>query len=100
MDTGRTAMSEVVDRNRKTECLTLTLDFMIDVQWTLLDINFRPPNFCLHPNGGHAVNFNCTATSLGLFESLFSQLLNALSFESEAAHLRSRIHGREKVHVF
>ena len=39
-------------------------------------------------------------TSHGLFESLSSQLQNALSFESEAAHLRSRGHGRGKVHVF
>ena len=38
--------------------------------------------------------------SRGLFESLFSQLQNALSFESKAAHLRSRGHGKEKVHVF
>ena len=44
----------------------------------------------------HAVNFNCTVTSHGLFESLFSQLQNALSFESKAAHLRSSGHGKEK----
>ena len=33
-------------------------------------------------------------------ETLFSQLQNALSFESKAAYLRSREHGKEKVHVF
>ena len=61
---------------------------------------FWPPNFCLHSNGGHAVSFTRTVTSYGLFESLFSQLQNALSFESKAAHLRSRGYGKEKVHVF
>ena len=61
---------------------------------------FWPPNFCLHSNGAHAVNFNCTVTSHSLLESLFSQLQNALSFESKAAHLRSKGHGKEKVHVF
>ena len=67
---------------------------------TLLDISFGPPNFCFYSNGAHAVCFNHTATSHGLFDSLFSQLQNALSFESEAAHLRSRGQRREKVHVF
>ena len=33
-------------------------------------------------------------------KAFFFQLQNALSFESEAAHLRSRGHGKEKVHVF
>ena len=67
---------------------------------TLLDISFGPPNFCLHSNGALAVSFNRTVTSHDLIESLFSQLQNALSFESEAAHLRSRSYGKEKVHVF
>ena len=72
---------------------------------TLTDIHcakkvIGTPNFCLHSNGAHAVCFNRTATSHGLFESLFSQLQNELSFESETAHLRSRGHRREKVHVF
>ena len=67
---------------------------------TLLDISFAPPKFCLHSNGAHAVSFNSTVTSYGLFKSLFSQLHNTLSFESETTHLRSRGHGKEKVHFF
>ena len=45
-------------------------------------------------------SFNRTVMSHGLFESLFTQLQNALSFESKATHLRSRGHGREKVRFF
>ena len=67
---------------------------------TLLDINCGHPKFCLYSNGAHAICFDRTVTSHGLFESLFSQLQNALSFESEATHLTSKGHGREKVHVF
>ena len=44
--------------------------------------------------------FYRTVTSHGLFESWFSQLQNALSFESKATHLRLRGHEKEKVHVF
>ena len=69
------------------------------LQCTLLDISFGPPKFCLYSNGAHAICFERTATSHDLFESLFSQLQNALSFDSKA-HLRSRGHGKEKVHVF
>ena len=58
------------------------------------------PKIWFHSNATHAVSFNCTITSYGLFESLLSQLLNELSFDSRAAHLRSRSHGKEKVHVF
>ena len=67
---------------------------------TLSDINCGTRKFCLYSNGAHAVCFDSTVTSYSLFESLFSQLQNALSFESKAAHLRSRGHGKEKVHVF
>ena len=50
--------------------------------YTLSDINCGTPKFCLYSNGAHAVCFDSTVTSYGLFESLFSQLQNALSFES------------------
>ena len=39
-------------------------------------------------------------TSYNLFESLFSQLQNALSFETKATHLRLKGHEKGKVHVF
>ena len=67
---------------------------------TLSDINCGTPKFCLYSKGVHAVCFDSTVTSYGLFESLFPQLQNALSVEFKAAHLRSRGHGKEKVHVF
>ena len=60
----------------------------------------RPPQFDLTKTLPTPSIFYRTATSHGLFESLCSQLQNALLFESEAAHLRSRGHGREKVHFF
>ena len=76
------------------------MDFILLYARILVDISFGTPKFYLYSNGAHAVCFNCTVTSYGLFESLFSQLQNALSFESKAAHLRSRGHGKEKVYIF
>ena len=81
------------------------IPFICDFSKYTLGQKFCPPpsplKFCLHSNGALAVCFNLHSDELyGLFESLFSKLQNTLSFESEAAHLRSRGHGREKVHVF